>query len=134
MTHLPQQPTPRPIVRPSAPPPPGLSAGVFEDVYLGVATATAAALLLFICLAPITYGLLPRSFWLPIILGIAAVSFVVGSLTGYGAACRRRDWIRAREGQCLRCGYDLRASTDRCPECGRRLRRGETPEPRSRGT
>jgi hypothetical protein len=30
---------------------------------------------------------------------------------------RRRQW-RLKHGMCLNCGYDLRASNDRCPECG----------------
>ena len=30
----------------------------------------------------------------------------------------RRDGRRQREGLCLRCGYDLRHATERCPECG----------------
>jgi predicted Zn-ribbon and HTH transcriptional regulator len=31
---------------------------------------------------------------------------------------RRRLHLRSRAGHCLKCGYDLRESKDKCPECG----------------
>lgn len=30
----------------------------------------------------------------------------------------RRDGARHKQGRCMHCGYDLRYSKDRCPECG----------------
>jgi hypothetical protein len=54
------------------------------------------------------------------------VLIVAGSLQVIGAVAWtiwivmafRRDIKRSREGLCMKCGYDLRHSKDRCPECG----------------
>jgi hypothetical protein len=35
---------------------------------------------------------------------------------------RRREKLRNAAALCVRCGYDLRASHDRCPECGEPIR------------
>ena len=45
--------------------------------------------------------------WIPADIFVAVLSFL--SL---------RNHQRLKLGLCLKCGYDLRASTERCPECG----------------
>lgn len=59
-------------------------------------------------------------YWLVSLPGL------LGIFTMIRGALRRRS--RRRRGLCLNCGYDLRATTDRCPECGTAV----APEPQKR--
>ncbi len=49
-------------------------------------------------------------------LWMATLLFAGASYTLVAPVHRRRE--RKKLGLCLKCGYDLRASKDRCPECG----------------
>jgi hypothetical protein len=57
-----------------------------------------------------SYGLLAVPFWAISLLAAAPMLWPV-----IGVARRRR---RVRRQLCPDCAYDLRATPDRCPECG----------------
>jgi hypothetical protein len=57
-------------------------------------------------------GVMLGAFWLAVPMVVMAV------LAGYLHRRDGRQRLRHVRGQCIKCGYDLRASPERCPECG----------------
>jgi hypothetical protein len=63
----------------------------------------------------LTYRLIGRRVWLPYWLVVAST----GLLPAWRMIARHRRSRRSRLKLCSLCGYDLRATPDRCPECGK---------------
>jgi hypothetical protein len=61
----------------------------------------------------ISRGVLRFPYWAMVL--VTSAPALVAFLNLSCARWRRRRWKR---GLCANCGYDLRASDDRCPECG----------------
>jgi hypothetical protein len=62
----------------------------------------------------LTYRLIGRRVWVPYWLVVA----ITGLLPAWRTFARHRRSRRSRLNLCASCGYDLRATPDRCPECG----------------
>ena len=61
-----------------------------------------------------------------------AAAIVLASVPALSLLRRVRSGRRRQHGQCISCGYDLRASSERCPECGEpiaTLKQFATPAP-----
>ena len=68
-----------------------------------------------------SYTLLAAPMWALLVLSLVPPGVVLW------LARRRR--VREQTGRCARCGYDLRATPGRCPECGEAQVPGETAGP-----
>jgi hypothetical protein len=89
-----------------------------------VMTALAVLWLLIVAAIFVPEMLSPASDFSPLVSGVqlffGALPLIAGVVVLCTAVIGRRTISRMVHGQCVRCGYDLRARIDptRCPECG----------------
>jgi hypothetical protein len=77
--------------------------------HLVLAVLLIVGCLFFLALAAVMAPLLPM---------VAALAVVIGSLAYRSTCAREQREHRLANRLCVRCGYDLRATPGRCPECG----------------
>jgi len=65
--------------------------------------------------SPAALAIRPRLLW-SMFIAVPIVALLLLSVLHLYRSIRRRR--RLRRGLCIDCGYDLRAATERCPECG----------------
>lgn len=71
-----------------------------------------------------------RVWWMPYWALLLALLVFPVMFPGLVAARRRyRRRVRARRGECVGCGYDLRGTSGHCPSCGIELPNGRADEP-----
>ena len=62
------------------------------------------------------HAIVVELFWYRVALLVAPVLWLVAAIGWWRREARRTD--RLVSGRCASCGYDLRATPERCPECG----------------
>ena len=113
------------MLRPPAPSPTcGIDLGVSAMIWTWLITGPFVGLIAWALVSSFAQPENDR-VWMGAILtiGCALPGAAVGLLTAYGNYRLVLEQYRRANGLCIRCGYDLRAAEDRCPECGRRLPR-----------
>jgi hypothetical protein len=79
---------------------------------------------LAVLLALVTWGpAVVNGWWFPLALLTPGLFGVIGVVRLIRA--ERAFVIRRQEGLCVNCGYDMRGTPDRCPECGTIREKGD---------
>ena len=91
--------------------PPGALIGVYALVFVWVLVGAPAVIV-----ADAFFGTTTAEW---VFAGVMLVALAIGFVASMGASKLRVERDRRSRGLCPGCGYDVRASPTRCPECGR---------------